>query len=515
MTGCSGHGMLNSTTGTCLCDKSHTGAACDVARCTDDCNGRGTCAMGKCICRAEHFGAACQNQRCPADCSGRGYCFSGQCQCSGTYGGDDCLLQLHSDNVVRFGLARKTPFLKGNPLRLSSLRASSASAAEAEGGIHALSALAMRAPMESPLTMIMRDASACSNSCSGSGQCIKGACLCYAGFQGHDCGTIGACSGHGAHSNGKCSCDAGWAGADCGTELLCPDQSCSGNGICTAGKCLCGVGYSGHSCHISLISCEFRCGAHGACGADADTQCSCKEGWSGARCEIEQKSAGCPSDCNGHGTCMDSVCSCHALYEGDACESLTSLAQVLVNKTNSPSLLATHASAETRKAAAKSTVAKASSNASPSTATAAKAAPKLAPEASGSPMTASWLGPSSWVQAAAEPTTMKLEVPARPRPQSASSLEAAVTSDKIVSGDDGALWHAAVLPQVPVSRARQLPAQPDRSILNLLSTGSSKLRSRAQPTPSGQVAWAEHPLEEVKQVSHEKPADIEALLADI
>lgn len=209
--GCSGHGACSA--GKCLCDKSHTGAICDVQRCPDDCMGKGICLSGKCVCGPRHFGANCDHERCPDDCSGHGYCFNSRCQCTGDFGGANCLLQLHSTNVVRFHLAKRRPLLKGPPVpELSSLRAPASIAEDTLSSIQTLSRV--------------RDC----------------------GFHGAPKASLLAVAGQAA----SCTCDAGWSGTACNVELICPDQSCSGHGICSYGKCICAAAFSGHSCHIAL-----------------------------------------------------------------------------------------------------------------------------------------------------------------------------------------------------------------------------------------------------------------------
>lgn len=217
--GCSGHGACS--VGKCLCDKSHTGAICDVQRCPDDCMGNGICLSGKCACGPRHFGANCDHERCPDDCSGHGYCFNSRCQCTGDFGGANCLLQLHSTNVVRFHLAKRRPFLKGPPVpELSSLRAPASIAEDTLSSIQTVSRV--------------RDAA----------DAAKRAC----GFHGAPKASLLAVAGQAA----SCTCDAGWSGTACNVELICPDQSCSGHGICSLGKCICATAFSGHSCHIAL-----------------------------------------------------------------------------------------------------------------------------------------------------------------------------------------------------------------------------------------------------------------------
>lgn len=255
--GCSGHGACNA--GRCLCDKSHTGAICDVQRCPDDCMGEGICLRGKCVCGPGHFGANCDHARCPNDCSGHGYCFNSRCECTGSFGGANCLLQLHSANVVRFHLAKKRPFLKGPPVPEVSWRRAPASIAEVT-----LSTIQTASRAGDAADAV--EQAECPRSCSSRGSCIKGTCLCNGGFQGSDCSIAGACGSHGkpqasllevVGQAASCLCDAGWSGTACNVELICPDQSCSGHGICSYGKCICDGAFSGHSCHID-VSLEQR-----------------------------------------------------------------------------------------------------------------------------------------------------------------------------------------------------------------------------------------------------------------
>merc|ERR1719506_2306197 len=189
--GCGSHGTCNSESGQCECEKSYTGAQCDTKRCADNCNGVGTCFTGSCVCGRHHFGTSCQHKRCPEDCSGHGYCFNARCLCTGTYGGENCLLQVHSDNVVRFNLTKQRPLLSGPPLKVSSLRASAVSS-ETGGDLSTLQTVS-----RFDAKLDAEQEQQCPKSCSNRGHCIKGNCLCYAGFQGSDCSVVGACSGHG------------------------------------------------------------------------------------------------------------------------------------------------------------------------------------------------------------------------------------------------------------------------------------------------------------------------------
>jgi len=175
---CGGHGTCDSSRGKCVCAPSHMGDFCDTKRCPNNCNGSGSCLFGKCVCAPGKFGTSCEHDRCPQDCSGHGYCFNARCSCTGSYGGDSCLLQVHSDHVIRFKVPKNRPLLKGPPLKTSSLRASAAGGT----GMQAVSRFRDVAGKQQ----------GCPNSCSSRGQCIKGKCLCFAGFLGSDCSATGA-----------------------------------------------------------------------------------------------------------------------------------------------------------------------------------------------------------------------------------------------------------------------------------------------------------------------------------
>ena len=90
--------------------------------------------------------------------------------------------------------------------------------------------------------------------CTGQGTCDinTGACTCFAGIAGADCGIVcpadplwGVCSAHGtcnegAAGDGACTCSTGYMGLSCGRE--CPGgraHPCTGHGACDAPNSVC------------------------------------------------------------------------------------------------------------------------------------------------------------------------------------------------------------------------------------------------------------------------------------
>mmetsp|Transcript_119610 Transcript_119610/g.194548 ORF Transcript_119610/g.194548 Transcript_119610/m.194548 type:complete len:879 (-) Transcript_119610:89-2725(-) len=319
--GCSGHGTCNSTTGQCSCAEGWKGAMCDTTPCLNNCEGRGMCLAGKCVCSPNFFGDACQHSRCPGDCSGHGYCFSGRCQCSGSFGGEACLLQVHSEKVATLKIPLQLPRLKGLPSpALSTLRSSTKE--------HHLKHASSLNKMDDK----------CPRQCSNRGNCVEGSCLCYSGFFSSDCSKVSCCNGRGAcpaSEGDSCKCDPGWSGKNCEAELVCLDPTCSGHGACSHGQCICALGYGGASCEMSsdgvgFMSCQGRCSDHGTCAGKHARYCDCESGWTGMFCDVAMKD-GCADDCNGHGTCMGGFCSCHAPWEGAACDQMSSLGRNVMN----------------------------------------------------------------------------------------------------------------------------------------------------------------------------------------
>ena len=140
--------------------------------------------------------------------------------------------------------------------------------------------------------------------CSGKGQCMDGACLCYAGFTGmnceiniDDCISVN-CSGQGqcvdGNSSYACICNPGLTGEDCTINIDdCTNNSCSGNGICADGvnsfSCYCDLSYTEELCDslVIPISCSNISCANGYCSAnDSIPVCVCDPGYTGDRCQV-------------------------------------------------------------------------------------------------------------------------------------------------------------------------------------------------------------------------------------
>ncbi|XP_029441798.1 LOW QUALITY PROTEIN: tenascin-X-like [Rhinatrema bivittatum] len=75
-------------------------------------------------------------------------------------------------------------------------------------------------------------------------------------------------------------------------------------------SCQCDVGWQGPTC--SEPSCPSDCHGHGTC---VDGSCVCQDGFAGESCE----ETACPDDCNDQGRCVGGRCVCFRGYAGPSC----------------------------------------------------------------------------------------------------------------------------------------------------------------------------------------------------
>lgn len=315
---CGGHGacVRQGNGSACACSAGWVGMLCDMQRCEEDCNSQGMCLQGQCLCSRGWAGSNCAQQRCPDDCSGVGFCFTGRCRCKTGYDGVNCGKVKPTGLSISIKMQSVAPMRKDAGFMGVTLRATPPLACPDNCNGHGMCRADGKCTCNVGYSGASCDSS-CANECSHNGDCIEGACLCFAGFLGMDCSMTGCCSGHGTCDDpGSCVCKAGWSGPDCSIKLLCPDAGCSGHGTCTDGQCHCALGFSGPSCAIETGGCAFACGAQGACNPISH-RCECAKGTAGPTCSETVKS--CPQNCNHHGLCMNGECMCGSGWTGEDC----------------------------------------------------------------------------------------------------------------------------------------------------------------------------------------------------
>ncbi|KAG7524888.1 tenascin-N isoform X6 [Solea senegalensis] len=89
-TSCSGHGIYQHDTCSCLCYPGWEGPDCSVSSCPDECNDNGRCVGGKCVCHQGYAGDDCSQITCPDNCNDKGHCVDGKCVCFPHFTGEDC-----------------------------------------------------------------------------------------------------------------------------------------------------------------------------------------------------------------------------------------------------------------------------------------------------------------------------------------------------------------------------------------------------------------------------------------
>lgn len=89
--GCSGNGVCDASTLTCQCNEGFGGRGCQYRTCKQKCLNGGHCVDGKCVCAPNFKGDDCSEPwLCPHDCHGKGACRNGKCYCKAGWEGIDC-----------------------------------------------------------------------------------------------------------------------------------------------------------------------------------------------------------------------------------------------------------------------------------------------------------------------------------------------------------------------------------------------------------------------------------------
>ncbi|MEZ4722573.1 MAG: hypothetical protein R2813_11930 [Flavobacteriales bacterium] len=99
----------------------------------------------------------------------------------------------------------------------------------------------------------------------------------------------------------------------------CKEITCINGSSCEKGECQCIDGYSGDRCEIEdrCITRDIACQNGGTCSSG---ECNCPEGFSGANCQIEDLCITENPNCRNGGECEDGKCNCPSGFTGDRCE---------------------------------------------------------------------------------------------------------------------------------------------------------------------------------------------------
>lgn len=100
---CSGHGVYQHESCSCVCNPGWEGPDCSVSSCPDECNDNGRCVDGRCVCHQGYTGDDCGQVACPGNCSDKGHCVDGRCVCFSHFTGDDCSTQKCPNDCVGHG----------------------------------------------------------------------------------------------------------------------------------------------------------------------------------------------------------------------------------------------------------------------------------------------------------------------------------------------------------------------------------------------------------------------------
>lgn len=396
---CSGQGQC--VDGACLCLASYGGVDCSIKIC---CSGHGDCTVpDTCICDAGWMGAQCEMAMSCADpeCSGHGTCEAGSCTCDPGWSDPICKSPPKEcgpcppggecDRESGVCMCGPSPCPTEDPAAEDGADAGAGKGGSKRGGgkgskkggiaIGAIPASSKKAPAgggkkgapDAPAAAAKKAADDAKKAakkvadakkaakkveemhcpgyskkddiedCHGHGMCLKGKCLCTAGWGGPadpaDCKEPVcpiSCGEHGKCQGGVCTCQMGWTGPAC-REPSCGPRECSGHGLCSfvapnsPAQCLCEHGFTGDDCsktefQMTTLACPNACSGNGLC---LNGKCICTEGFYGGdcsnkicpnnlmgpRCNIQK----CPNDCDGKGLCMNGVCSCWGEFLGIDC----------------------------------------------------------------------------------------------------------------------------------------------------------------------------------------------------
>ncbi|TWW81127.1 Integrin beta-like protein 1 [Takifugu flavidus] len=328
--------LLSAVEDTLLQSLSQVGGVCRLStesslrRCrTPDgkiCSGRGKCECGVCFCTAsdpgKFYGPRCECQEwvCATfngkTCNDRGYCDCGSCECDEGWSGDACQFQ-EECNLSK----KKSKELCKNPQGVVCSK---------RGSCHCGSCMCDDSDNRGLVTGVFCecDDSECLDEDTGEvcgGTCVCGECNCYDVDPSGDWGDI-----HGD----TCECDERNCHA---TYDRYTDDFCSGHGQCNCGKCSCKEGWTGKkcehpfSCPLSLESSMKKC--HGTSnlpcfgrGQCLCGQCTCHPPGDtrihGKICECDDRQCENMSGevCGGHGYCSCGRCICQEGWFGKLCQ---------------------------------------------------------------------------------------------------------------------------------------------------------------------------------------------------
>ena len=89
---CSGNGIYDLHSSSCLCNDFWSGSDCSIARCDLDCV-HGVCDGNFCSCEKGWTGTRCHEKACDSRCENHGKCLNGTCVCLQGWNGKHCTIR--------------------------------------------------------------------------------------------------------------------------------------------------------------------------------------------------------------------------------------------------------------------------------------------------------------------------------------------------------------------------------------------------------------------------------------